>query len=96
MKIWISQQFDTELEAFEETKKMKYVTTIERRAEARGIELGERSLVQRQLIRRCGELPDSLLSTVDGLSIESLNQLGEALLDFTTIDDLTHWLENRG
>jgi hypothetical protein len=31
----LSQQFDLELAAFEETKKMKYVTTIERRILAR-------------------------------------------------------------
>jgi hypothetical protein len=91
----LSQQFDIELEAFEETKKMKYVTTIERRAEARGIELGERSLVQRQLVRQFGELPESLLSTLNGLSKGSLDKLGESLLDFTTIEDLTHWLDTQ-
>jgi hypothetical protein len=89
----LSQQFDTELEAFEETKKMKYVTTIERRAEARGEAKHARSMVQRQLTRRFGELQDSVLATLDGLSIDNLDQLGEALLDFTSIDDLTHWLE---
>ncbi len=83
---------------------MKYVTTIERRAEARGFELGEarglelgearkaRSMVQRQLTRRFGELPDMLLGNLDGLSIDDLDELGDALLDFGTIDDLTHWL----
>jgi Domain of unknown function (DUF4351) len=95
----LSQQFDTELEAFEETKKMKYVTTIERRAEARGLKLGEsrkvRSIVQRQLTHRFGELQDALLTTLDGLSIDDLDQLSESLLDFTTIEDLTHWLEIR-
>jgi hypothetical protein len=52
-----------------------------------------RSMVQRQLTRRFGELQDSVLATLDGLSIDNLDQLGEALLDFTSIDDLTHWLE---
>jgi Domain of unknown function (DUF4351) len=92
----LSQQFDTELEAFEETKKMKYVTTIERRAEARGLKIGQdqtRSMVQRQVTRRLGELPDSLLVDLDALSIDQLESLGLALLDFTTIEDLTHWLE---
>jgi hypothetical protein len=91
----LSQQFDIELEAFEETKKMKYVTTIERRAEARGEVKQARSMVQRLLTRRFGELQDSLLATLDGLSIDNLDQLGEALLDFTSIDDLTHWLETQ-
>jgi Domain of unknown function (DUF4351) len=89
----LSQQFDIELEAFEETKKMKYVTTIERRAEARGIELGERSLVQRLLTRRFGDLQDPIGVQISSLTIDRLEALGEALLDFTTIDDLTHWLD---
>jgi Domain of unknown function (DUF4351) len=89
----LSQQFDLELAAFEETKKMKYVTTIERRAEARGMELGERSMVQRLLTRRFGELSDMLLADLHRLTIEQLESLGEDLLDFTSIDDLTHWLD---
>jgi hypothetical protein len=97
----LSQQFDIELEAFEETKKMKYVTTTQRRLEARAVAEAEaqgevkhaRSMVQRQLTRRFGELQDSVLAILNGLSIDNLDQLGEALLDFTSIDDLTHWLE---
>ncbi len=91
----LSQQFDTELEAFEETKKMKYVTTIERRAEARGIELGERSLMQRLLTRRFGDLQDPIGVQISSLTIDQLEALGDALLDFTTIDDLTHWLDTQ-
>jgi hypothetical protein len=56
------------------------------------MELGERSLVQRQLTRRLGELPEAIVVSLDGLSIDDLDQLGEALLDFTSIDNLTHWL----
>jgi hypothetical protein len=91
----LSQQFDIELEAFEETKKMKYVTTIERRAEARGIELGERSLVRRLLTRRFGDLQEPIAVQISSLSIDQLEALGEALLDFTTIDDLTQWLKTQ-
>jgi Domain of unknown function (DUF4351) len=92
----LSQQFDLELEAFEETKKMKYVSTLERRILARAEAEAEvkqaRSMVKRQLTRRFDELSDSLLAVLDGLSIDQLESLGESLLDFTTIDDLTHWL----
>jgi hypothetical protein len=91
----LSQEFDAELEAFEETKKMKYVTTIERRAEARGIELGERSLVQRQLLRRFGDLQEPIGVQIASLTVDQLESLGEALLDFTSIEDLTHWLETQ-
>jgi predicted transposase YdaD len=96
----LSQQFNLELSDFEEARKMKYVTTIERRAEARGEIRGEakgevkqaRSMVQRLLTRRFGTLTDELLADLDGLSIAQLESLGEDLLDFTSIDDLTHWI----
>jgi len=81
---------------------MKYVTAIERMAEERGQEQGQvhgqlqagRSIVLRQLARRLGELPDRILTQINALSIEQLELLGEALLDFTTIANLTQWLEH--
>jgi heme oxygenase len=92
-----SKQFDLELEAFEETKRMKYITTIGRQAEARGIELGSsrkaRSLIQRQLTHRLGNLPTILLTKIDKLPLDQIDQLGEALLDFTSLQDLEQWLE---
>jgi Domain of unknown function (DUF4351) len=94
----LSQQFDTELEAFEETKKMKYVTTIERRAEARGLKIGQdqtRSFVQRLLTRRFGDLQEPIGVQIASLTVDQLEALGEALLDFTSIEDLTHWLETQ-
>jgi hypothetical protein len=68
----------------------------EQRVEARGIEQGiaqgERTLILRQLIRRVGELPESVRLRIEGLSIEQLNELGEALLDFSGLADLEAWL----
>ena len=58
-----------------------------------GVERGERSLISRQLNRRVGELPTTLQSQIDRLSVPELEDLGEALLDFGTIADLTTWLE---
>jgi Domain of unknown function (DUF4351) len=94
----IEQAFQVELEEFEEARKMKYVTTIERMAEARGEARGgllkTRSLISRQLVRRFGEVSPIVLEQVDHLSIAQLESLGEALFDFETIADLTAWLEN--
>jgi hypothetical protein len=53
----------------------------------------KRSLILRLLTRRVGELPQDVLDRVEILSLEQLENLGEALLDFTTIDDLHTWLE---
>ncbi len=94
----IEQVFQIELADFEEARKMKYVTTIERMAEARGEARGgllkTRSLISRQLIRRFGEVSPILIDTLDQLSIAQLESLGEALFDFETIADLTIWLEH--
>jgi predicted transposase YdaD len=62
---------------------------------------GHRSLVLRQLYRRLGMTAASATSAdwqgaydrIHALSLEQLEALGEALLDFSTIADLTHWLD---
>ncbi len=50
------------------------------------------SLVTRQLNRRLGNVSDTEVERLRGLSIEELEALGEALLDFTSVADLTSWL----
>ncbi len=58
-----------------------------------GIEQGERSLILRQLTRRLGELPEATRSHLEHLSLNQLEALGEALLDFRAIADLDAWLQ---
>ncbi len=53
---------------------------------------GELTLVLRQLTRRVGTLDESLVQRVRGLSLEELERLGEALLDFSDVSDLQGWL----
>lgn len=53
---------------------------------------GSRSLVLRLLTRRVGELPESVRSQIDTLSLTQLEALGEALLDFENLSDLEAWL----
>lgn len=55
----------------------------------------ERSLILRQLQRRFGELPQQVRESVQTLCLEQLENLGEALLDFTSVADLQAWLEAR-
>lgn len=57
-----------------------------------GIERGERSLILRQLTRQVGELPEPVRSQIEALSIISLEPLGEALLEFSSLSDLEAWL----
>jgi predicted transposase YdaD len=62
----------------------------------RGIQQGQKreavSFVMRQLTRRVGELSPELEAQIQSLSVETLEDLGEALLDFTGVEDLVSWL----
>ncbi len=61
--------------------------------EQRGRTEGERSLILRQLTRRVGTLP---AGQVQALALPQLEALGEALLDFSELDDLVGWLRGNG
>lgn len=54
---------------------------------------GERSLILRQLARKVGEVPTVAKSQIEALSLTQLEDLGEALLSFTALVDLSQWLE---
>ncbi len=53
------------------------------------------NFVIRQLTKQFGELPQEVRSLVLGLSLSMLEELDEALLDFTSLGDLQAWLEPR-
>ncbi|NJM73622.1 MAG: DUF4351 domain-containing protein [Scytonema sp. RU_4_4] len=53
------------------------------------------NLILRLLNRRFGEIDASLIQQVKELSIEQLENLGEALLDFTTVADLETWFKQQ-
>ncbi|NJM74024.1 MAG: DUF4351 domain-containing protein [Scytonema sp. RU_4_4] len=67
-------------------------TRVYREIKEEGRVQGEKSLVLRQLTRRVGELPQQVRQRVESLSLEQLENLGEALLDFTSMTDLDAWL----
>lgn len=71
-------------------------TRVYREIKEEGREEEARSLIFRQLTRRVGELPQQVRSRVEILSLEQLENLGEALLDFTSMTDLQVWLEALG
>lgn len=52
-----------------------------------------KTFVLRLLTKRFGEVPSDLNSQIARLSLEQLEALGEALLDFVSLDDLAVWLE---
>ena len=59
-----------------------------------GRQEGEANLVLRLLNRRIGDISPELLPNIRSLDLEQLENLGEALLDFQSLQDLEQWLEN--
>ena len=55
---------------------------------------GERSLVLKQLARKIGTLSPVVQTQIEALSVEQLEALGEALLDFASLNDLSDWLRS--
>jgi Domain of unknown function (DUF4351) len=53
---------------------------------------GEKSLMIRMLTRKLGNLDSNSIDQINTLPLESIESLGDALLDFNTADDLTAWL----
>jgi predicted transposase/invertase (TIGR01784 family) len=58
-----------------------------------GRQEGEQSLILRQLTRRIGDVAPDLRTKVQSLSLQQLEVLGEALLDFSEPGDLVQWLD---
>ncbi|WP_448267556.1 DUF4351 domain-containing protein [Nostoc sp. DSM 114159] len=76
---------------------MRYVTTGERigyeRGKLEGKLEGEQQLILRLLQKRLGELSPQLQKRIQSLSLNQLETLSEALLDFNAMEDLLHWLQ---
>jgi predicted transposase/invertase (TIGR01784 family) len=58
-----------------------------------GEQAGEARLILRQLTRRIGDVAPALQSRVQALSLDQLEALGEALLDFSEAADLAEWFQ---
>ena len=61
--------------------------------EARGEAQGERRMVVRILSRKLGDLSPFFISQLNELSLGKIEALGDAMVDFMSIEDLTQWLE---
>ncbi|BDI18224.1 hypothetical protein ANSO36C_40260 [Nostoc cf. commune SO-36] len=60
-----------------------------------GRQEGKKDLILRLLNRRIGEIDALLIGQIKGLSIKQLENLGEALLDFSNVADLETWLNQQ-
>lgn len=71
---------------------LEWEQAAQQKAEAQGLEQGQRSLILRQLERRFGSLSEQQRDRISTLRLEQLEALALALLDFGAIDDLETWL----
>ncbi len=75
---------------------MEIVTSWMEEGIEKGMEKGRRSeaeLIVKLLRKRLGGLPQPLEAEISALPLSSLEDLGEALLDFTSPGDLGTWLQ---
>jgi hypothetical protein len=88
-------QFETELKQaglVEEEKVMEIVTSWMEKGIEIGLQQGEKTLIIRQLKRRFGNISSDLENKINNLSLNQIESLGDALLDFQTLNDLINWL----
>ena len=67
-------------------------TRVYRDAMAEGEARGEARMIMRLLNRRIGSIPDRVSTQIGQLTVPQLEDLGEALLDFTSLANLEGWL----
>jgi hypothetical protein len=75
---------------------MQVTTSWEEKGIGKGIEQERRSLISLLLQQKVGQLPDTLSDRVFTLALDKLSALAIALLNFSSIDDLSNWLNALG
>ena len=75
----LEAEFWEEYKQFEQELTMSYITTGERIGYERGQQEQAQTLVLRQLQKRMGELPEEILEEIKTLSVEKIEELGEAI-----------------
>jgi predicted transposase YdaD len=99
----LEDQLNLDIDEFERSNSMPYITTWERRGIEKGLQQGlqqglqdgESNLLIHMLKRRFGQLSDELTSKVKSLPIPELESLGEAIFDFQSLSDLELWLKGK-
>jgi hypothetical protein len=93
------QEFESALQQIQPQDRegvMEIVTSWMEQGLEQGLAKGERNMVLRLLRKRLGGLDRATELRIEALPAEALEQLGEALLDFSGPDDLDAWLQAHG
>ncbi|NJK74320.1 MAG: Rpn family recombination-promoting nuclease/putative transposase [Richelia sp. CSU_2_1] len=94
----IANQVGLTLDEFNKLQAQEFFIQDQRGSVALGREEGQKQgeikLIMRLLSRRFGEVNPDAAGRINELSIDRLDSLAEALLDFSTPEDLTAWLQS--
>jgi hypothetical protein len=82
------------MEATEQEVLMEIVTSWMREGIEQGKQEGEVAIILRLIKRRLGTVSPELQEKISSLSVNQLEDLAEALLDFSSEANLVTWLEN--
>ncbi|WP_404790104.1 DUF4351 domain-containing protein [Altericista sp. CCNU0014] len=74
---------------------LEWEQQTEQRGEQRGALKEAQALILRQLVRRIGTIAPAMQTQIQSLSLIQLENLGEALLDFSSPTDLPTWLQKQ-
>jgi hypothetical protein len=92
----LEAEFWQELQVYEESHRMPYITSVERigydRGQKEGRQEGKVLMLLGLLTRKFGSLADSTIDRINHLSSPQIEALGDSIFDLTSIEDLTEWL----
>jgi hypothetical protein len=91
----LQERLVAKIDRFEEERRMALVSPTVQLARKEGEIIGEQKVIIRLLNRRLGEIEASIIEQIRKLPVQQLEELAEALLDFSTVADLEQWLQDR-
>lgn len=89
------QVYNREIEASEAIEReavMEVLNEWEEIGQLRGIRMGEAAVILRQLGKKLGEIPIDVRQRIESLPQDRLEELADAVLDFSSLDDAKNWL----
>src|SRR4028119_281058 len=89
----IANQANLNRQELEDLEKREMFIEDQRGAILKGRQEGKQELIRRLLVRRFGTVEPEIQTRIRRLSIDQLENLGEAILDFTSASDLITWLQ---
>jgi hypothetical protein len=90
-----TRQYEREIAKFpqeEQEKTMQLMTSMRREGIQKGLHDGKETLVARQINKRFGSVTSEITERLSALSADDLDNLGEAMFDFSNLADLEAWL----